>query len=594
MDFTTDGRPEYPNSTLKSWGGHSDITGQGGALPNGTYTPPATPIVPSGDGALDDYVALVEFYKAAGGASWNINGNWLASTNVCAGAWYGTVCENVSAAPICDAGHVCGLCLKLIAYPRSECPSNEVLQAMPSCEDAALGELCEADGECGTSDDVDNCGTPSGYDVYRKIAMPQMERRLTRLMMPGNGLVGVIPAHLALAAHLQRVEISESSLSGTLPSELGLLTRLHLFTASENNLIGTLPPALFHSPSWLAARCGGHLSPLGTECTAPAIYLSSNSLSGVLPTELGTLRSTSVTFHCGDGSIAAADPSTDGYDYCADTSKCPCGACCYCSCQVPIGLSEVVLHRNRISGSLPTELGRVELPLPLSAWPFSQGRMTSRLTGKLQLLSLKDNSLSGTIPSTLGNLTSLRELRLKNNLVSGTLPDSVRVYEGWPQSYGVQGQGGAGVPSELAYSRLRVLELQNNWLSGSIPPSLADCASLINLHRAFRDNFVSGTTPMEWAGHLTASQSLNTVTRDAVTIKAANIPVVQRLRPFRVDLPAVETDPAPPYRFYESRDACFFNPNILFRCPDRFPADLPNELPQAGHSTCETSLRAAG
>ena len=40
-------------------------------------------------------------------------------------------------------------------------------------------------------------------------------------------------------------------------------------------------------------------------------------------------------FTCGTGGPGTDAPSTDGYDYCADNTVCPCGPCCYCTCEVP-------------------------------------------------------------------------------------------------------------------------------------------------------------------------------------------------------------------------------------------------------------------
>ena len=51
-----------------------------------------------------------------------------------------------------------------VAISSSECPSNSDLG---NCYDSvACGELCEGDSECGTTNNLDNCG--GGYDVYRR------------------------------------------------------------------------------------------------------------------------------------------------------------------------------------------------------------------------------------------------------------------------------------------------------------------------------------------------------------------------------------------------------------------------------------------
>ena len=50
----------------------------------------------------------------------------------------------------------------------SECPADANL---PNCDDVAIGELCEGDGECGTDRFLNNCPDPNGgnaFDVYRK------------------------------------------------------------------------------------------------------------------------------------------------------------------------------------------------------------------------------------------------------------------------------------------------------------------------------------------------------------------------------------------------------------------------------------------
>ena len=559
----------FPTSSFKSWGGHSDQPFQGTGPVITNYTRPSTAVQPSGDGVLDDYTALVQLYFAAGGAAWKVKTGWYGtSTDPCRDGWQGAMCEQTAPMPSCDAGVIeCGFCLKAIAYPASDCPGFAELQSMPNCVDADAGNLCEADGECGTSSDLDNCG--DGYDVYRKAALPSSygERRLSRLILPGNNLHGVLPPHLALASNLQHIDFTENEITGSLPTELALLTNLETLSLSSNRLSGSLPSNLFSNGSaWRPARCGGFLGPGDGSCATPGIYLNNNLISGTIPPELGSLRTAAKSFYCGDGSLAARSPSTDGFDYCADVSKCPCGPCCYCTCQLPIQLRDVYLHRNRLSGSLPTELGQIELALPIVERPFARGRSTSRLSGKLQRLMLDHNSLTGVLPSQLGNLTALHELRLRNNFISGSIPDSVRVNESWPITHGVKGVGGMGVPSELGVSSLRLLSLENNRLSGSVPPSLVPCVALRDLHHTLKQNLLSGSTPLELAGHTGAQQRFHSFTADQVDYEGSDIPEQQRLRTFRVDVPAVGAVRQPSFETYESRDVCLYSPNVLFRC----------------------------
>ena len=67
--------------------------------------------------------------------------------------------------PACDDG------LPLRPVPISQCP--DVAELLASCDEAQPGELCEADGTCGTRTDINNCydahySYPASRDVYQK------------------------------------------------------------------------------------------------------------------------------------------------------------------------------------------------------------------------------------------------------------------------------------------------------------------------------------------------------------------------------------------------------------------------------------------
>lgn len=63
----------------------------------------------------------------------------------------------------CSAGLSCNICLQRVTA--SECPSYANIQ---NCAHSSttVGALCEADGECGTSN-INNCN-PGGWDIYRR------------------------------------------------------------------------------------------------------------------------------------------------------------------------------------------------------------------------------------------------------------------------------------------------------------------------------------------------------------------------------------------------------------------------------------------
>ena len=80
--------------------------------------------------------------------------------------------------------------------------------------------------------------------------------------------------------------------------------------------------------------------------------------------------------------------------------------------------------------------------------------------GNALYLLLQNNSLSGSIPSELGNLTELTTLRLYNNSLTGS------------------------IPSELGnLTELTTLYLDNNTLSGSIPTQLGNLTDIRRLNQ---------------------------------------------------------------------------------------------------------------
>ncbi|XP_062215690.1 probable inactive receptor kinase At5g58300 [Phragmites australis] len=113
-----------------------------------------------------------------------------------------------------------------------------------------------------------------------------------------------------------------------------------------------------------------------------------------------------------------------------------------------VSLQVLSLRSNRLSGSLPSDI----TSLPSLSSIFLQhnelsGDLPSFFSPSLNTLDLSYNSFTGQIPTGLQNLTQLSVLDLAENSLSGPIPD-------------------------LKLPSLRQLNLSNNELNGSIPPFL--------------------------------------------------------------------------------------------------------------------------
>ena len=178
--------------------------------------------------------------------------------------------------------------------------------------------------------------------------------RVTSLLLPGNGLSGLIPSDLAQLDYLERLDLWRNQLRGSIPSELGGMTKLQTLNLGRNQLSGAIPVRL------------GNLANLQT------LWLPLNQLRGTIPTQMGNLSNLHRLNLTGN-QLSGPIPTRRGN--LAD-------------------LQTLWLGENQLRGSIPPELGGMT---------------------KLQRLSLERNQLGGAIPAELINLTNLNSLYFGGN-----------------------------------------------------------------------------------------------------------------------------------------------------------------------------------
>ena len=180
-------------------------------------------------------------------------------------------------------------------------------------------------------------------------------------------------------------------------------------------------------------------SELGNLSNLETLFLTSNQLTGEIPTELGNLSNLTVLSLFGN-QLTGEIPTELG-----NLSS----------------LTELFLSINQLTGEIPTELGNLSNLTRLSL-PINQltGKIPTELgnLSNLQRLGLSGNQLTGEIPTELGNLSNLQRLHLSINQLTGE------------------------IPTELGnLSNLQRLNLRDNRLTGELPQSLTGLTVLVSL-----------------------------------------------------------------------------------------------------------------
>ena len=164
---------------------------------------------------------------------------------------------------------------------------------------------------------------------------------------------------------------------------------------------------------------------------------------------------------------------------------------------------------GNLTGSIPASLGSLS---SLEYLSLDDNQLTGPIPASLGNLSslkglwLGDNQLTGSIPASLGSLSSLEDLSLTNNQLTGSIPESLGNLSSLRGLWLYDNQLTGSIPASLGnLSSLKGLWLGDNQLTGSIPASLGSLSSLEDL--SLINNQLTGSIP-ESLGSLSSLKDL--------------------------------------------------------------------------------------
>lgn len=283
------------------------------------------------------------------------------------------------------------------------------------------------------------------------------------LRLGNNQLFGMIPEDLLESEiPIHELDLSGNGFTGSIHGINS--TTLSVLNLSSNSLSGTLPTSLKSCVILDLSRnmISGDISNMQNwEANLEILDLSSNKLSGTLPNltsqfdRLGTfnVRNNSVTGTL--PSLLEISPRMVTLDVSSNQLKGPIPDSFFSS----MTLTNLNLSGNGFSGAIPLRSSHASELLVLPSYP------------PMESLDLSGNALTGVLPSDIGNMGRLKLLNLANNHLSGKMPSELNKL-GALEYLDLSGNQFKGeIPDKLSL-KLNEFNVSYNDLSGPIPENL--------------------------------------------------------------------------------------------------------------------------
>ena len=321
---------------------------------------------------------------------------------------------------------------------------------------------------------------------------------LHHIGLSSNDLTGTIPPELGNLVSLEGLYLHDNDLTGELPSELGNLTNAQALWVSDNRLVGDLPQSLISLTKLNsfffqdnAGLCAQEDAALMTWLRSIE-YVGGSLCGGPPPSDKRDLAALTALYHATDGDNWMRN---DNWVTDAPLTE-------WDGIGTNIDGRVIVINvlANNLSGHIPPELGSLS---ELTQLGLGGNRLTGTIPPELANLSnLEDlhlgaNRLTGTIPPELGSLSSLRGLSLYSNQLIGDIPPELGRLSNLDNLSFYGNQLAGEIPPELGrLSNLYNLDLSHNHLAGDIPSQLGHLYKLESLE--INDNRLTGELPQNF------------------------------------------------------------------------------------------------
>ncbi|XP_050370829.1 probable LRR receptor-like serine/threonine-protein kinase At1g56130 [Argentina anserina] len=246
---------------------------------------------------------------------------------------------------------------------------------------------------------------------------------LQYLNLEKNYLTGPISPSVGNLSRITYLNLGHNDLSGEIPKDIVKLTNLTFLALGTLNLSGSLPPEI------------GYLT------TIQKIFIDNSGLSGEIPPTFANLTNM-IQFWATDTNLTGRIP-----DFIGNWTK----------------LTTLRFQGNSFEGSIPSSLSRLTLLTELRITDVTISNDNSSLGFikdmlSLDVLMLRNNNISDSIPSNIGDYRKLVHLDLSFNNLHGQIPATL-----------------------FDMNVLAILFLGNNKLNGSLPESKSSALLVVDV-----------------------------------------------------------------------------------------------------------------
>ncbi|RDX92667.1 putative LRR receptor-like serine/threonine-protein kinase, partial [Mucuna pruriens] len=236
-----------------------------------------------------------------------------------------------------------------------------------------------------------------------------MLQRVTKLNLQGYMLSGSISPHICNLSYLRNFNLADNNFYGKIPQEMGRLSQLQQLSFANNSLSGEIPTNL-------------------TGCNnLKSLLLYGNILVGKIPIEIGSFRKLQL-LGLFLNQLTGRIPSFIG-----NLSS----------------LTHLSVGSNKLEGDIPQEICRLKSLTFLVLGGNKFGTLPSCLynMSSLTLIAAPQIQFNGSLPPNMFHtLRNLQELDIGDNQISGSIP-----------------------PSIINASTLSILDISQNYFTGQVP-----------------------------------------------------------------------------------------------------------------------------